>query len=84
MKIYDNIDQLTPDLVGTVITFKTVEEKVNNPTRTTSLITAKLVAYVIGESEYTQGNKGVTRSYQILFEGYPTIKEIGKFEPSEG
>jgi hypothetical protein len=83
-KVYDHADQLSPELVGTVITFKKVTEQTSNPTRTVSLVTAKLINYSTAEGEYTQGNQGVVRAYQILLEGYPTIEVIEDFVATKG
>lgn len=81
--LFENVDQLRPEHVGHVITYKIVEDGKNNPTRVTSHITGKLVAYTTAVAEYTQGNPGTTSSYQIFIEGYPVIKGTTEFKPLE-
>lgn len=81
--LFESVDQLRPEHIGQVITFKIVEDKNNNPTRVTSLVTGKLVLYTTAVAEYTQGNPGTDSAYQILIEGYPVIKGTTPFKPLE-
>lgn len=72
-KVYDHVDQLSPELVGTVITFKIVQEKNTNPTSVVSHIVGKLICYATAEGQHTKGRAGVSKAYQVLLEGYPVI-----------
>lgn len=75
MTVYDNVDQLTPEMIGTAITFKVVTASTRNTNKTVEHVTARLIAYAVAEETYTEGMAdGITRGYQILFEGYPPIK----------
>lgn len=75
MTVYENVDQLTPEMIGTAITFKVVTESTRNTNQTVEHVTARLIAYAVAEEIYTAGMAdGITRGYQILFEGYPPIK----------
>lgn len=70
MEIYDNVDQLSPELIGTAITWKEVVTDYKGENPRTSHYTGKLITYMTVEDHKIENGKPVvTRGYQVLIEG---------------
>lgn len=73
MEIYDHVDQLSPELIGTVITWKEVITDFKGENPKTSHYTGRLKSYMTVEDRHADnsGKRMVSHGYQVLMEGLP-------------
>lgn len=74
MEIYDDVNQLSPELIGTAITWKEVITDYKGENPQISHYTGKLITYMtVEDHKIEKGKPVVIHGYQVLIEGLPVF-----------